>query len=84
MSKPEDVKQMLNGVVKRFDRVDYAVNAAGILGGNQRSHEMSVEDFDQINQVDYRGCWLCSREEIGHMLKQEPLPTHDGRAGNRG
>jgi len=43
-----------------------------------------VEDFDRINSVNYRGCWLSSRAEIKQMLKQEPLPTHDGRPGNRG
>jgi NAD(P)-dependent dehydrogenase (short-subunit alcohol dehydrogenase family) len=40
--------------------------------------------FDQINGVNYRGCWLCSRAEIEQMLKQDPLTTHDGRPGNRG
>lgn len=43
-----------------------------------------MEDFDRINSVNYRGCWLSSRAEIKQMLKQEPLPTHDGRPGNRG
>jgi NAD(P)-dependent dehydrogenase (short-subunit alcohol dehydrogenase family) len=37
-----------------------------------------------INNVNYRGCWLSSRAAIQRMLKQDPLPTHDGRPGCRG
>jgi NAD(P)-dependent dehydrogenase (short-subunit alcohol dehydrogenase family) len=84
VAKSDDVTRLLDQTVAKFGRVDYAVNAAGIMGVPQRSHEMSVEEFDRINHVDYRGCWLCSREELKHMVQQEPLPTHDGRPGNRG
>jgi hypothetical protein len=42
---------------------------------SQRSSETSIDDFDQINGVNYRGCWLTSRAEITQMLKQDPLPT---------
>lgn len=84
VSKADDVARMLDKTIAKFGRVDYAVNAAGVLGGARRSHEMSIEEFDLITQVDYRGCWLCSREELKHMVKQEPLLTHDGRPGNRG
>jgi NAD(P)-dependent dehydrogenase (short-subunit alcohol dehydrogenase family) len=40
--------------------------------------------FDFVTNINYRGLWLSSRFEIAQMLKQEPLQTHDGRAGNRG
>ena len=48
------------------------------------SHELTTKEFDDINGSNYRGMWLASRAELGHMLSQEPLPTHDGRPGNRG
>jgi hypothetical protein len=47
----------------------------GILSNNQRSDETSIADFDRINNVNYRGCWLTSRAEITQMLKQDPLET---------
>lgn len=84
VSSPTAVTALLDKTTSVFGRVDYAVNAAGILGVSKRSHEMSVEEFDRVVNVDYRGCWLCSREEIKHMIKQDPLPSHDGRLGNRG
>lgn len=45
---------------------------------------MTLEEFDHIVNVDYRGSWLCSREELKIMVNQEPLPTTKGRQGNRG
>jgi NAD(P)-dependent dehydrogenase (short-subunit alcohol dehydrogenase family) len=64
-------------VAKEFGRIDYAVNCAGVLGNNQRSTETSPEDFDSVNNVNYRGCWLSSRAELHQMLQQTPLPSHD-------
>lgn len=84
ISKPEEVKALLDLAIDQFGRVDYACNAAGILGAPKRSHEMAIDEFDEMLSVNYRGCWLCSREELKHMVAQDPLPTHDGRPGNRG
>lgn len=84
ISQEADVQRLVDGTVEMFGRIDYACNAAGILSKLERSHEMSAADFDRINDVNYRGCWLSSRAEIAQMMKQEPLLTHDGRPGNRG
>ncbi|TKA59792.1 hypothetical protein B0A49_11740 [Cryomyces minteri] len=71
------VDSFIAAVVKEFGRLDYAVNCAGIMGNNQSSTETSLDDFDRINNVNYRGCWLSSRAELRAMLGQEPLPSHD-------
>lgn len=57
---------------------------AGVLSNNKRSHDTTLEEFDHINSINYRGCWLSSRAAITQMLTQEPLPSHDGRPGTRG
>ncbi|KAL4963619.1 SDR family NAD(P)-dependent oxidoreductase [Aspergillus stella-maris] len=80
----ESVSAMVKASVERFKRIDYAVNAAGLMSIPSRSHETTLEEFDRINSVDYRGLWLVAREVIGQMRAQEPLETHDGRPGNRG
>jgi len=79
------VDKLTSAVVERFGRIDYAVNCAGILGDSQPSTETSLEDFDRVNNVNYRGLWLCSRAQIRAMLKQERLGSHDAtRPGERG
>lgn len=71
------VESLIEEISRRWGRLDYAVNCAGVLGSGQRSTDTSAEDFDRINAVNYRGCWLCSRAELKQMLKQDPLPSHD-------
>ncbi|KAE8147878.1 hypothetical protein BDV25DRAFT_131707 [Aspergillus avenaceus] len=71
------VESFISEAVTVFGRLDYAVNCAGILGQSLRSTDTSTEAFDQINNVNYRGCWLCSRAELRQMIKQESLPSHD-------
>ncbi|GME40889.1 putative short-chain dehydrogenase reductase family protein [Neofusicoccum parvum] len=78
-------ESFVGAVVEQFRRIDYCVNCAGILSKNENSTEMTVEDFDKVNNVNYRGCWLTSRAQLKAMLKQEPLPSHDdSRAPQRG
>jgi NAD(P)-dependent dehydrogenase (short-subunit alcohol dehydrogenase family) len=68
---------IIDAVVQEFGRVDYAVNCAGVLGKSLRSAETSLEEFDRVNNINYRGCWLSSRAELRQMVKQSGLPSHD-------
>lgn len=63
--------------VKSFGRVDYAVNCAGVIGKSLRSAETTLEEFDRVNTINYRGCWLSSRAELRQMAAQDGLPSHD-------
>ncbi|KAL1303036.1 hypothetical protein AAFC00_003348 [Neodothiora populina] len=84
ISQPDQVSALLDLTIESFGRVDYACNCAGILDAPKRSHDMDLQDFDRMVSINYRGSWLCSREELKHMIKQEHLPSHDGRPGFRG
>ncbi|PLB37969.1 SDR family NAD(P)-dependent oxidoreductase [Aspergillus candidus] len=79
------VESFMSEVVRKFGRLDYGVNCAGILGEGRRSTETTTDTFDHINGVNYRGCWMSSRAQIKQMLGQDPLPSHDpGRSPQRG
>jgi NAD(P)-dependent dehydrogenase (short-subunit alcohol dehydrogenase family) len=84
ISSPSSVRDLFRKTMDEFKRLDYAVNCAGVLGTAKKSHEMTLEEFDHIVNVDYRGSWLCSREELKIMVNQEPLQATNGRQGNRG
>ncbi|TLD29876.1 putative short-chain dehydrogenase reductase family protein [Venturia nashicola] len=73
------VNAFINSVISETGRIDY-VNCAGILGNNQSSTNTSLPEFDRINDINYRGCWLSSRAELRAMLKQQPLPDPFGDA----
>jgi NAD(P)-dependent dehydrogenase (short-subunit alcohol dehydrogenase family) len=67
----------------RFSRLDYAVNCAGILGGNTiKAVEMTTDAFDRLNNINYRGSWLSCRAQLRNMLKQDPLKEHPKQRGS--
>jgi NAD(P)-dependent dehydrogenase (short-subunit alcohol dehydrogenase family) len=72
-----------NEVTSKFTRLDYAVNCAGVLGGKPvKQVDMTMEAFDRLNTINYRGSWLSSRAQLRNMLKQEPLTEQPGQRGS--
>ena len=65
-----DVNAMLEAIVRRFGRLDIAVNNAGIATPLQEFHEVSEAEFDRVMAVNLKGVWLCMQAEIRQMLKQ--------------
>lgn len=79
-----EIRVSVECVIEEWGRIDYAVNCAGVFGPVAPTHLLSPDEFDHVNSINYRGVWLSAREELLRMMKQEPLPTHDGRPGSRG
>jgi len=48
-----------------------------------KSGDTSIEEFDRVNSVNYRGCWLSSRAQIRAMLKQVLHSYEVGRPGQK-
>jgi NAD(P)-dependent dehydrogenase (short-subunit alcohol dehydrogenase family) len=84
VSDEQSVVAMTASIVDKLGRIDYAVNSAGVGGHNSISTSTPTSTYDHITSINARGLWLCSRSQLSQMLTQEPLPTHDGRPGNRG
>lgn len=70
VSKTADVAEMVNQTVKKFGRLDYAVNNAGIEGINAPVHECTEENWDKTININLKGVWLCMKNQIPVMLKQ--------------
>ncbi len=66
VTRPGDVKALVDKVVRTHDKVDILINSAGI---NIRGSidEVSYEDFQQVQKTNVDGTWLCCREVIPHM-----------------
>jgi len=74
IAKPDFVTSLFSTIRADFGRLDYAVNCAGVLGDGKRSTETTLEQFDRVNSINYRGLWLCSRAELAMMKEQELVP----------
>lgn len=74
---------MIERTVKKFGRIDYACNAAGIcIPGT--SDTASAAEFEMQFQVNARGVWICQQAEINQMIKQTPLRSDDSKFESRG
>jgi NAD(P)-dependent dehydrogenase (short-subunit alcohol dehydrogenase family) len=71
VSDEASVQALIGEIVASFGRLDAAVNNAGIEGSPAPTADCTTENFDRIIAVNLRGLFLCMREELKQMLKQE-------------
>ncbi|KAH0829703.1 short-chain dehydrogenase/reductase SDR [Fonsecaea pedrosoi] len=84
VSKEADIRNMIATVVKKFGRLDYAANVAGICENTQfEEHSITAETVDspevksilirdcRTYSINQRGVWLCQKLEAEQMITQE-------------
>ncbi|HEY9370543.1 SDR family NAD(P)-dependent oxidoreductase [Streptomyces sp.] len=64
------VRGFVDQVASRYGGIDVAFNNAGI-GGGKLPHEMSVEEWDDVQATNARGVFLAIKYEIPHMLRAQ-------------
>lgn len=72
VAEEAEVRAMVEATLQRYGRIDILFNNAGILiyGKDTRAHELSGEVWERTLAVNLRGCWLCAKYVIPHMLMQ--------------
>ena len=81
-----DVINLVDETIKRFGKLDYACNNAGISGPMKPLHEYSNEDWDKVNNIVLKGTWLCMKYEIRAMLQTngKAIVNVSSKSGFRG
>ncbi|KZS87627.1 short-chain dehydrogenase/reductase SDR [Sistotremastrum niveocremeum HHB9708] len=70
------LEELIDSIPKRYGRLDYALNAAGILGKYQQFHEEPLEHIDKVLSVNVRAQIAANRAQVQAMLlPKEPLPV---------
>jgi NAD(P)-dependent dehydrogenase (short-subunit alcohol dehydrogenase family) len=70
VSQPEAVAALGEFCRKRYGRLDVLANNAGIGGeSKKRLHELSLESFDRVMNVNVRGAFLVLRQAVVLMLE---------------
>lgn len=72
VSRRSDVAAMLGEVVQRFERLDVAVNNAGVACEGL-DEDQSDEDWNRVIGVNLTGTWLCACAEMRQMARQQPV-----------
>jgi NAD(P)-dependent dehydrogenase (short-subunit alcohol dehydrogenase family) len=70
VSDPSQCEEMVNAAVREFDRIDVAVNNAGIAGEQVPTAEVSVDGWRKVMSVNLDGVFYCMKYEIPAMLAQ--------------
>jgi NAD(P)-dependent dehydrogenase (short-subunit alcohol dehydrogenase family) len=70
VAQAADVAALMNHIVERYGRLDYAHNNAGIEGRMLPFLDYPDEVFDRVIAVNLRGVWLCMKAEVPLMLAQ--------------
>jgi len=65
----EQVKYMVNTVIKRLGRIDILVNAAGILY-EELAIDLDEKDWDKLMNVNAKGVFMCCKYVAKEMIKQ--------------
>ena len=68
---PQAVKDLVQAAVKRFGRLDVAVNNAGVMDDNTAVADVSDEMIEHVFRINTFGMIYCLREECGQFLKQD-------------
>lgn len=68
-SKPEDHKNLVHKTIEAFDKLDIAINNAGIGGPQKPIAEYPVEGWDQVISINLSGVFYGLNQQIPAMLK---------------
>jgi NAD(P)-dependent dehydrogenase (short-subunit alcohol dehydrogenase family) len=69
VSKPADVKRLVDKAVTEFGRLDVAFNNAGIDGEQVPLHEQDIDKAGVLFDVNIKGVFYSMKYEIEQMLK---------------
>jgi dihydroanticapsin dehydrogenase len=64
-----DVKNVINEIIKKFDRLDILVNNAGIFPKIKQLHEIDEDEWNEIIDVNLTGQFRFTKEAIPHLQK---------------
>ncbi len=68
VSKPQEVKGMVEAVIRKWNKIDILVNNAGITS-LKKIEEISEEEWDHVVNINVKGHFLCAKHVIPHMKK---------------
>jgi len=100
ISQEHIVRQMINFCVDRFNRIDILINNAGLRMEKHEdgvfeswrclqmrpTHELPIEHWDLVLNVNLRAVFLCTHFVIPHMIRQRmgTIISISSNAGSRG
>ncbi|MFC4078128.1 SDR family oxidoreductase [Salinithrix halophila] len=70
ITQPDQVQDLINTTAKELERIDILVNNAGI-GRFGKVQDLSIEDWDQMMDVNLKGVFLACKYAIPHLIRSK-------------
>jgi NAD(P)-dependent dehydrogenase (short-subunit alcohol dehydrogenase family) len=67
VTNEKEVDRVFSEIKEKFGKINILVNNAGIPGPPKATHELSVEEWDRVIQIDLKGVFLCTKYVIKYM-----------------
>ena len=67
---PKQVEQLMEQIKTDFQRLDIAINNAGIPGVSVRTHQYPLDDWDKVMRINASGVFYGMKAQIPIMLAQ--------------
>jgi glucose 1-dehydrogenase len=80
VSQEKDVLDMFQRMFKEFGTIDILVNNAG-LQKDSVFHEMTLEEWNHVIDINLTGQFLCAREAVKEFLRRGVVPDKSKSAG---
>ncbi|MBL8907477.1 MAG: SDR family oxidoreductase [Rhizobiales bacterium] len=90
VAHPAKLQAAIAAIIETHGQLDGLVNCAGITGKtNIKTHEVSLEDFDRVYEINLKGALIASQAVLPHMLKRGygrilHVASIAGKEGNAG
>ncbi len=65
----EEVERVFGEVVDAFGEITVLVNNAGISGANKPTHEITEEEWDEVQRVNVKGLFFCTKHVVPSMQR---------------
>ncbi|KQZ56873.1 MULTISPECIES: glucose 1-dehydrogenase [unclassified Lysobacter] len=69
VSREAEVSRATEEVARTFGAVHVLVNNAGIAGSNKPTHELTEAEWDQVQAINVKGVFFCTKHAIPHMRR---------------
>ena len=67
VSDEDEVEKVMSEVNDKFGKIDVLVSNAGISGVNKPTHEITLEEWQKVIDINLNGVFLCTKHVIPYM-----------------
>jgi len=70
VSKGQQVKDMVDQVIRKFEKVDILVNNAAIVSAPKSITDVTEEEWDRLLSINLKGVFLCCKAVVPYMKEK--------------